>query len=85
MSWNYRIMRRSFVHKNGEKEEWLGIHEVYYSSDKKVEGYTENSVSPGGMDEDELKTTLGLMMKAFDLPILEYEESSRQDNPENDL
>ena len=36
MTWSYRIMK----HSDG----WLGLHEVFYDDDGKVNGWTEEAV-----------------------------------------
>lgn len=40
MSWNYRVMCRTY-----ESGKEYGIHEVYYDEDGKVASWTENPVS----------------------------------------
>ena len=39
MTWNYRIIRH-----HGPKEEWLGLHEVYYDGADKPKAYTVNPI-----------------------------------------
>lgn len=43
MSWNYRIIAH---------EGYYAVHEVYYNSDKKPNGYTKNPVSLWDEDID---------------------------------
>ena len=66
--WNCRIIRR--VYPNGEI--LYGIHEVYYQNGKPFNCTMEPKA---GINESpvELKEYLGMLMKAFDAPILDYE------------
>ena len=41
MTWNYRII----FHDTHPKEQYYGLHEVYYDADGSVTGWTENPVS----------------------------------------
>ena len=86
MSWNYRIMRRNGIDLCGVEYEWFELHEVYYDSDGKVDGYTIDAIAPGGDDINELKENLFQMMKAFNKPILEFEDTNQlNSNPEQDV
>jgi len=75
MSWNYRIMKRNSENSDEDTmNEWFEIHEVYYDSNGKIEGYTQNAISPGGYNLDELKLDLNLILKSLEKPILDYKE-----------
>jgi len=67
--WNYRIIKTV---KEGQP--FYGIHVVYYSSDGKIEGWTEEPVLPYGEDVDELREDVFYFLKAFQLPVLELRE-----------
>lgn len=69
MSWNYRIVKK--IENN---ECFYGIHEVYYHKDGSFRTCTVNPIEPFGETVDELKKDIELMMKAFELPVLNYEE-----------
>lgn len=49
MTWNNRIFR----HKVKDSE-YYQIHEVYYSERGKLDGYTEDAISPRGDTVEEL-------------------------------
>ncbi len=53
---------------------YYGIHEVYYDDSGKVEGYTDDAVSPFGETEEELRRDIERMMRAFQHPVLDYDE-----------
>lgn len=74
MSWNYRILRHEYKHKNGDIEEYLKIHEVYYDENGNPKMCTVEGMSPGGEDLSELKSDLDKMIRALSLPILDYSE-----------
>ena len=71
MNWNYRVMKREV--SKGEFE--FGIYEVYYNEDSTIKGYTQDSIVPVVDSADGLKHELGIMLKAFDKDVLNYEEN----------
>lgn len=88
--WNYRIVRRRFVHKDesGQEHEHFryAIHEAYYDANGHVGGITENPVDPSGEDVEELRHDWISMADAFSQPILDYDalpepEYSRENDP----
>lgn len=68
--WNYRIMKR----KNSEGQFEFGIYEVHYDSNGKVEGWTENPLTPTHESKEDLKSELKNMMTAFEKETLIYDE-----------
>ena len=72
MSWNHRVMRHATTSHDGSKGEFYQIHEVYYEGEKV--GYTTDSVAPFGETLEELKQDFERQQKAFDKPVLDYEE-----------
>lgn len=48
MTWNYRVMK----YKNGE----VGVHEVYYDDDGKVQNWTKQAIIVGEDLKDLLDT-----------------------------
>ena len=76
--WNYRVMRKSFPTLNNEMEEWYRIHQVHYNRNDKIEGHTVKGVAPGGSSLEEIKKDIDLMLKAFDKPVLEYDEKKNK-------
>ena len=80
MSWNFRVMRHKSVDPDGNVEESLAMHEVYYKSDRPAKaeeslsdiGYSANPATPVADDLDGLRFVLTEMIRALDKPILEY-------------
>jgi len=66
--WNHRVM-----HRKVSGEDWYEIHEVYYDNYNKPDGWTKESVAPGGETIEELKEELHRMIECLDKPVLEYE------------
>ena len=78
MSWNYRVTH-SVEEWQGTineqvREDFFSIREVYYDSSGGIECWTEKSIGPGGETLEELRDDLHLMLKAFELPILEMKD-----------
>ncbi len=67
MGWNYRVIRHT---DEDTKSCWFHIHEVHYSNDGKVEGWTENPKTPVGNSTKDLKGEIELIMEAFSKPVL---------------
>ena len=74
MSWNHRVMKRSYTHKDGTIEYTYAIHEVYYDKEGNVDSYTEDSVAPQGETLEELEKEIELFKKAILKPVLNYEK-----------
>ncbi|MBQ0758040.1 MAG: hypothetical protein KBT72_00185 [Zhongshania sp.] len=66
MSWNYRVLQ----HLDHDGDPYYEIHEVYYSKDGAIEGWTANSVGPAGSDPQELEKDIKLLKVALTRPIL---------------
>ena len=65
MGWNHRIL----AHEQ-DKEIFFQIHEVYYNSIGKPNGYTEKPITIGGENIKSIKWTLNKMKKCIKEPIL---------------
>lgn len=59
------------------KDGTLGIHEVYYENGE-INGFTLDAVGCHGDDLEDLKLGLELKLKAFDAPILDYEDECEE-------
>ena len=70
MNWNYRIVRKKSKDSNGFTNDWLEFHEVYYDSQGKIEGFSENPICVGGSNLRELEVDLLYMIEALKKPIL---------------
>lgn len=75
MTWDYRIVRRSYSDPDDGVSMQYDIHEAYYddSNDSKPNLITVDGVPPTGETLQELKTDLAHMILAFDRPVLDYE------------
>ena len=56
-----------------EKDGVFAVHSVYYDDDGKIQGWSENSLSPEVEDLDELKTTLELMLESLKEDIIKVD------------
>jgi hypothetical protein len=65
MSWNYRIIKT----KDGE-DNFYQIHEVYYSEDGKINGYTSKGATVGGSNIAEVKWVLMEMLSCLERDII---------------
>lgn len=75
MHWNYRVVRKEYLHIDGSVEEYFGIHEVYYENyDNSKMSATETPIAPEGETISELKSTLTLMLEALEKPVLDYDK-----------
>jgi hypothetical protein len=67
MTWNYRIIKKTFADNDSSQYE---IHEVYYEG-KSISGWTENSVKPSAESVAELREDIRYFLQAFKHPVLE--------------
>ena len=65
MSWNYRVIKT----KDGE-DDFYQIHEVYYSENGKINGYTSKGATVGGNSIKEIKWVLEQMLEAINKEII---------------
>lgn len=54
MTWNYRVIE--------DKDGSLGLYEVYYNDNEKIEGWTADRIIGQFENMDDLKTTLENML-----------------------
>ena len=73
MSWNYRVVEEEF-----ENEPYYYIKEVYYDKDGNPELLTEDPVQLDGESVKEIMDDLKLIMKAFQKPILNYDNKNER-------
>lgn len=74
-SWNYRVMRHSYQVQDGTKEYWFVLHQVSYDERGEIRYWTtpeDRGDYPYGDTEAELQNDVREMVKAFDLPVLDY-------------
>jgi hypothetical protein len=77
--WNYRVMRHSYQGQDQKEEHYFVLHQAYYTDDGEVEYWSAPSDAaelrgdyPFGETEVELQNDVRMMLKAFDLPVLDY-------------
>ena len=73
MHWNYRVLR----HAAG----WIAIHEVYYDDAGRPRSCTVEPVNLSGDSVDELQSSLKLIERAFQDPVLDYEGFETKSDP----
>ncbi len=66
--WNYRILRQE-VHFQGTIEHVFEVIEAYYNDEGVIDGWCTADAEADTAED--LKKSLGLMLAAFDEPILE--------------
>lgn len=71
MSWNYRVIRRSFISADDTKAYSYAIHEVYYNEDMTIKSWTVDPIDACGEAIKELKECLECMLLACSKPVLE--------------
>ena len=67
-TWNHRVIQKKV--KRGFIEQYYEVHEVHYNADGDIVTMTESAVVPYGETIEELKESLGMMLKACEHPIL---------------
>ena len=74
--WNHRVIQKR-VH--GTDDIVYQIHEVYYSDDGEIDGWTDIPVMPLGESEYELREDIRHFLEAFRHPILEEKKDNGKD------
>jgi hypothetical protein len=60
--------------KVDDDDDWYQIHEVYYDSKRKPDGWTKNGIAPGGHTLEDLRDELLKMLEATEKEILDYKD-----------
>lgn len=68
--WDYRVVRKK--EPNGSMI--FGVHEVFYNKHGKPQFCSSRPIEPMNENISGLRTSVCQMMKAFDKPILRYED-----------
>lgn len=63
--WNYRLIATEII-GGGEDSLYVGVHEVYYDGDGEPVAWTEDEVTVGGEDRDEVAKVLRQMLADID-------------------
>lgn len=83
--WNYRVLRRSWLHINGDVEHTFAIHEVYYNDDGVPNSCSKDSIEPHGESMEELQKDFRRQLEAFSKPVLCYETLDIIDDTSTDV
>jgi hypothetical protein len=75
--WNYRVLRRVYG-EGKDAEESFGIHEVYYDKDGSAEMCSVDPIDAHGSTPEELKADLENQLKAFNQPVLEWNDFNKR-------
>ncbi len=70
MGWNYRVLAK----KQSDDSIFLDIYEVYYDEDGNPEYCTENPITVGGDDLEDIQWQLDKMRDALSKPVLNYDD-----------
>jgi hypothetical protein len=76
MSWNHRVIKKTYKYDGEEASYGYEIHEVYYDKDGRIDGWTEQPVNPYGETVEELHTDLAYFLNALDKPVLEIKDKT---------
>jgi hypothetical protein len=66
--WNHRVIRKPWPDTDAV---FYDLHEVYYTDEGAIEGWTANPVAPHGESPAELREDVRWFLQAFRRPILE--------------
>ena len=75
MSWNHRVVRRTYTHTHRDDTILYQIHEVYYNEDGHltINSITEEPIRIMEETMDDLKKTVERLTKCLEYPIIDYE------------
>ena len=76
--WNYRVVRSTHHSQQLGDCYSFSIREVYYGFDGAPKLMTENSVTPLGDTMEELESDLKMQLIAFNLPVLDEDELTKE-------
>lgn len=68
-TWNYRVIKKAFRTEAGVSETYR-IHEVYYTDDGTINGWSAEPIAPYGETPLELLGDMDIMLHAFHKPLL---------------
>ena len=72
MSWNHRVVRRTYPNTHMDDSILYEIHEVYYD-DGKIIGLTEEPIKISEESVYGLRKTVERLTKCFEQPIIDYD------------
>lgn len=75
MSWNHRVVRRTYSHAHRDDTILYQIHEVYYNEDGHltISSITEEPIRIMEETVDDLRKTVERLTKCLEYPIIDYD------------
>jgi hypothetical protein len=75
MSWNHRVVRRTYTHAHRDDTILYQIHEVFYNEDGHLTiiSITEEPIKIIEETMDDLKKTVERLTKCLEYPIIDYD------------
>ena len=74
MTWNHRVVRRTYKYATMPDKYLYQIHEVYYNEEGEVDSYTLEPVANCGNTLVELAEEIEMFKKCLNHPVLIWEE-----------
>ena len=73
MSWNHRVVRRTYHNTHMDDSILYEIHEVYYDSDGTIGSITQEPISIMEESVNDLRKTVERLTKCLESPIIDYD------------
>ena len=73
MSWNHRVVRRTYPNTHMDDSILYELYEVYYNSDGTINGITEEPIRIREENIDDLRKTVERLTKCLEQPIIDYD------------
>lgn len=77
-TWNYRVVKRTYIYPDGETEDTYGIHECHYEPT----GWTKDPVAVEAESPEALREVLQRMLLALDIEVIDGGKLSAFSDPE---
>ena len=74
MSWNHRVVKRTWIDAMDCTEDRFGVHEAYCDDNGRVFAITEEPVAPCGETLEELRVEFERMQRCLEYPILDFDK-----------
>lgn len=72
MSWNHRVVRRTYPNTHMDDSMLYELYEVYYNSDGTINGITEEPIRISEETVGDLRKTVERLTKCLEQPIIDY-------------
>lgn len=73
MSWNHRVVRRTYPNTHMDDSIVYEIHECYYREDGTIEGLTQEPIRIVEESMDDLRKTIQRLTQCLEKPIIDYD------------